>query len=611
MAYYLIAQTESKQHLGDAYQLFVYQNLASAPGSVVTLELLSDFVLRRGNAGTKNKNQKILFTEIKFKIKDYSLWLSLLMKDSNDIDFKGILKKNGSDFFTGFLTTFLNKYDFSKTNVQLDLSLYDGLKLLENYKDFNQTWATQLSSMGTIFYNILNTLFPMDLITYTNMYPSGLSSPVPIEEYGFKVSDLLSKQKGLNYYDLLQKILSPNFTLFQNNNKWVLRQNIFMTSSILKCTTTSSGSTVTSVNPTNTLIFSDLNQKPLKIFCEKYGEVKLSSAVYKKPIFYNEAGWVNGDFLEGENGWTVEQGTVIFCPGALKIMSYGDYGRVSQTPPYIYNWGDSITFNLKSLSSVYYKTTDGYGENWGRFASVKFFNDYTSQTFWMLADGTWQEEPPSGPLYCATALLLPNHRSNADRIAGYGKVLLDLTIDSVIPGSSGYGNITVYLHGGCTPIQSPLYPYDIPAQHISCFLKLKEIVSNADTPAKTISYSVFNENNKVLDLELEFHDDDPYNDLAFYEIGTGKKTIKWAPGDMPLLELLSTKLVKFNYQGMFGLDINVDPAKTITIEDLISYESKNYLIMYEETELIGKKQRIFAIEHNEGAGAITTKRYYI
>ena len=145
MAWELIAQTGTKTQLKDTWQFKLYQDLGSPPGSVETLILQDDFKLRRGNPSARNKFQRILNTTIDFDIWDQDQFLIDTLRSAPEYEFKGVILKNSSTFYAGYVTLMLSKLLYKRADTEISLKLYDGLNRLKDFEDLTDVGTGLIS----------------------------------------------------------------------------------------------------------------------------------------------------------------------------------------------------------------------------------------------------------------------------------------------------------------------------------------------------------------------------------------------------------------------------------------------------------------------------------
>lgn len=639
MAFQLIAQTDTKQHLNDSWKVEFYQDTETEIESIETIELVSDIKLIRGNGSAKNKFGYITHTKLDFIINDVNAFMENKLKNSPDYLFKAIVKKNNNVFFVGYVFSDLVKRPLREVDNKLNLTVYDGLNRIESFKDV-QNLPGGVIRMTELVRSILNKLnFELSIYFYQNIYPLPIEiSPVsPAYQTGVMVKDYLNEDGDTTYMEILQRLTKQmDYNVYQAEGFWQVRQNMSVTPSgaVKELVNYSTGGVTRSTNsPSVSVLRGDLEYDtnkfttfPVNKIDFKVTDIK-TRVIPTKEIISEMFGLKNPQFKEGGYGWTVETGNVLFRNGFCKIEPGG---IVSQLSTETVEAGNKIIIIVKTTIVRYISNFDDY------LPARDGVNAAYSPMFKICYVGDGSESTYSYNPYTNVWMYDPNENNNefiySEEFRGYRYMNSDGTtfthypdyvgktqekhLELIIPaeqGASSFGwpaKIKIKLYGGAALTYN--LPQEITAQHREVFLK-REIIGREEvaTPRAFIASSKQTDSDQYdkIDVEIPFHDFDPFIQKHFWNMDTGVRSIYWGPNDKSLLKYIGEETIKFNAECKEAYDLRFLSGKAITFNNLISSDldgegTKYFLPVYEETLLIDDKKRFIVLQHQRKSTAV-------
>lgn len=639
MAFHLIAQSAVKQHLYDSYQLLIYQDLSSQPGSVQTLDLVSDFKLVRGNASAKDKVNYFLNTKIDFTIKDTGRFLSKKLLDYPETDFKAIIKKNTVNWFVGYITAFLRKYDFTDTDSYANFSIYDGLNRLKEIKTLSSlpTGLIKLSELVRTIFNELR--FDLNIHSYINAFAGSevATSGRTLWLSYIKVSDIIATMgENISYYDILEFIAKLfDYSIYQENFVWVMRSNVYIyhpsnpsvdgiKREVINYST--GESTVSRVSLTQAIAKSELKFEPQKIQFGKIDRVAYSAKSFnptEAPYVVDRLaliGWENPFFKQGNEGWTVDSGSPVFLSSSVIIPTGGQISQVSG------EFEDGAEFVVKIQSTCIRMILDNgdritvWSDN--PLFRIIFEGNDSNNYYLNNTSFAWDGSPTNNNIFGLEMWgVFPGPAF--DFLEEYNKNTYTFERELETPSGADGGKVKIVLFGGANASGNN-YPLEISAIHNYAIVERKIIdVATIVAPKELVIASQVSEPKEEKNIAVPFHDFNPYSGVSLWNLEvdefaeeTFHRSDNWSPdGDM-LLETISKKIVKFHRNNR-GYDLKFLPGKSISFLNLfqadLESESVNsyFLPIYEESLLLEDEKRFVIIEHEESSETVNTQTEFI
>lgn len=639
MSWYKIAETDSLVQLHDTYKFELYQELPSAPGSIEILNLQNDFKLRRGNPSSRNKFQRILNTTIDFKIYDMSQWLINTLRQAPEREFKGVIKKNSEIFYAGYVTLLLDKLYYKRSNIEVGIKLYDGLNRLKEFTDITQI-GTGLISLREIVLGIFNTLkLNLDIIAFQNIYTGSDENNPDARALWltyFKMEDFINTLgKTASYYKLLTTLADMfDWNVFQENGKWVLRQNASIKhiantiiDGIWKETVEYDTGNYDSykVDLDKVIADTDLQVDPIMFEYQKLDSVEISVESYlPEEIPQSDEAtvepWINPYFREGNRGWTTDSGTPEFRDDAVYLnpteqvsqkymgLLAGEKIRIRFSVTCIRMVLDPSDVLLRPydnplLKIIYIGNTNTYylGYSGGEYL---VWNTVDNQLkIWGM--------PMAGMPTAGTYKKIYNRQT--------------LELDEEITLPSDDGDLLVELKGGGTASGNN-YVYEQGAIHNFCIVEKVKDTNSLPTsvPDRLILRSYITDPTEKQMISLPFADYNPFNGATIWYM---EKTLSptavnyyraydWSPDNGTLIKNIAERIIKQN-RSRRGFDINLLPGKSLRFIELVEAKfegeasNKYFLPVYEESMLIADHKRFVLLEHNYDSPSITTKHEFI
>ncbi len=642
MQWKLIAQTKAYKDLNDEYQLFFYEYVDDAVTFTQRIiDLTKDrFNLKRGSSSVKDKFTRILNTQIDFSIYDLNRWLQNELAGKPESSFKGILKKNGNNFFIGHITQYLSPYDFTKPNTILKLKLYDGLTRLKDMRDYS-SFSADTDHLSSILFNLLNYLpFELNLYIYTNLYRNAQN---PAYHIGIKINDYLAIKPSASYYDILDMILTQfQFRLFQEGGYWHIQQVLSMVSTdppiygVIREYITAAGSqSATRISVKQSFAVSELKWAPQEFDVDPISEIDLTVRCYgPKDIPFQRAQkeflqWYN-PFLTNDYGWTVDAGTVRWADGALQIDPGGQVSQVSGQLSA--NEIIILSFSVLCVRMVLANADrlDHTLQNQNPLFEVQYLGD-NGTTYYLRRDNlTWDTEATVWNKFGIDIFGFDvwNYDTNGFIYSEeYSSPSLKKDYELPTPLATS-GKIKVLLYGGAAPTQNTTtYPYQITAQHNYFNVQRKKINNNPNSvvPNNFNVYSHVDNPVNIKSIDIPFHDKDPYVNPHLWEWIDDPYDLpnrfvscngNWSPAGKPLLQYMAEELVQFNVECNKGIDVTFLRGKTISFTNLFQGDiystgtDRFYLPCYEESDLIADTRRFLCLLHEKKSYSLTTRYKY-
>jgi len=624
-AWHQVASTNSVQHSQSAWQIYIYQWRNTTP-TPVTVKLASDISLKRGSANHTNKVIHISVTQASFLVKDTAGTLFGLMAEASDSDFKAVIKKDGSTWFTGNLVLLTTSKDFTFTNQIISFRMYDGLQRLSRFKDVSALTMGRVK-VKDLLLEILNALnFEINIKIYQNMYKGATENggAYPNESNYVYTEDYVAVNSSASYYDILLMMCKQfGWEIFQDEGVWIVRQIVSMkyvvsapTDNIIEVTVTYSTGAVskTTLNKNLSLTSADIQFQKNSFKYARYNEARISTACFEPKSLANRygrriyLGWVNPFFQQGSSGWTVNIGTANFGNGTLQIEPTGEVVQTSGA----LSASDEVTISfsvtcvrmvLNALQMLDHTTAH---EN--PLLRITYVEEDTTVHYLHRELLTWGTSETNYSKFGVGVF-------GVDVNGLFGEVYCTPTlkqeISVAVPAAAGV--IKIYLYGGGTASGNN-YPNETSAQHNYCVVEKKFTdVATVETPEKLLAAASFATNTndaKILDMDMPFHDLDAFINVhhwySEWDVGTGYEYIKmkkWATqlGDYPIIEALVMMTLQF-HQKNHGLDLLLLPGTTMQYNRVVSGNidgagSRYYLPVYEESKLIADDRRFILLEH--------------
>jgi len=611
----------------DNYQIKLYYDTTDSY-TVKSIVTLGDYRLR---SGTESRDKFAIFyvSFMDFTVMDEDNWLYKLIKGKSQWDFRGVIEKNGTPIFNGYILNQRQKYDVSADVPQLPLRMIDGLERLKEFTDFSS--LTGISRLSEVFYLIFGSLeFSQDITVYMSIYQDADSPPYSA---GFKIEDYLNLKPDLNYYTLLQELSKQlNLSYIQEDNVWIVRQDISMRpgstpNGVLKTVITSGVAGAASrVNVELEFDLDDLLAKPsvfnmkgvdaCEISCPVIGADHAASLDHHSA----EIGWQNGDFRNGSNGWTVDSGTASFLRDCLQVQPGG---QVSQESDEIAS-GETVRIEL-SVSCIRLSTqlSESLITEDVNPLFVVVFNGNDGNTYY-LHNGSLTWTTSYSSLNTVFGMTMPGVKNAAGSayIEEYNKKTYEFSQDIVVPATAG--TLEIRLLGGGT-VSGNNYPLEVSAQHNYCRAGLKYVEDLPDVPSEFLVTADSGSLRNVKSLSVLFHDKDPFSAAHWYGWDDDPFVLDWyeaktwSPDGKTIMEYVATEIVKFNSTALQGIDVrfkgNVSPKfSNLLKSNLLGTGNNYYLPVFIESFLVSGSgyrgtSRVIAIKHERSGTPTVTKEY--
>lgn len=612
----LYAETNTYQELGANYQVKIYHWTTNSY-TTKTLELMSDLELTRGSGSASDKFKRILTTKIKFILRDEGTSLYDKLKSDKSTNFKCEILKNGSSFFSGYINLLTQKIDPNRTHHDIEIRTYDGIKELKNYSSVGAITSGEIT-LGKLVYEIFDFLgFDYDVVVYQNMYPDSATTPIkPLGAVSMEYEQFAALKDDMSYYDALEELAKIfDWTIFQNNGNWVIRQNysIVSGSNVIKNTITTGGSISVAAVSLEKSIANDVLQigpKIIKVNSIKKIILSASAFVDTNKNKYKEIGLNDPYFLKGDNTHWTDTGTVEYHKGYIRLVNLSTNDFLSGN-----NKVEQITDSIAQskplkLEIDYYTAWDGvhsgFIDPYGGelfICEVMVEPDSGGSNQYLQEDGTWSTyswwHEIDFPWYNSGVVASKTDTFELEfSLPVPGKV--KITLFASFPNDDAIKFFETCEYHRCILLE------DISDDNQSA-------TGNEPNGHKLVSY--IDENVEEKEEEILMHDANPEIKYSFHNDKDGTNTTNWLPDNQKLIEYTSKNMLKFNSQIMEKLDIAFLPSQNVDFESLLTADldgdgSTYFLIMYEKTKLLSELQEITAIEHKDFGDDITTELKY-
>jgi hypothetical protein len=621
--WHLLAQTESKQNMGSAWQAKIYEYTTDNVTSS-TVSLMTGFNIRRGNASAKDKTPRITPTEISFAIKDESGYLFNRMADKSDELFRCVITKDSGDFFIGFLLLMTPRREFNVTKSVIKLKAYEGFGRLKDHYNYSG-FPDGLQPKTEILRTILNTFdFDLDIKIYQDVNQAAAN----ITREQLRIQDYLAVAPGASYYDVLIMILQQsNYELYQYEGYWICRQ--IMTFKVASLPWVLGGmhqylidysdgsQTLSYVGKNVELTLADLSTAPQAFRAKSYTKVKVKQRCFnpqtlpKRHNNLTDVSWVNGYFKQGNAGWTTSAGSPEFCDGCVKMapgdIIYQDSGVINANEELIIEV-HSVGLRMVLVNEIFPGQDDRVDE---LIVQIQYRATGGTIYYYDKFNNRWT----IGNIYLS--MFMGGITQNGEYITEYTLNTLKESIE--IPAPPEEGVIRILLRGGTAPVYN--YPLEF-VQHNYATVKYKQTNEHdIDVPANLIcSAEVTSSIDRVLELDVPFADLDPFNVNIWYYNGPEdpyyERCYLWTDGtyDYGLIEFIARRTLAL-HQDSQGVDIKLLPG-TICGYDNLVYGNvdgngiRHYIPVYEEGELINDIRRFVLLEHEHASISPTVRKYY-
>lgn len=648
MAWEKIAETNSHTELHDTWKFELYQDVDSEPASINTIILNTDFKLRRGNPSAKNKFQRILNTVVDFQVLDMDKYLIDVLRSGTEYEFKGVILKNGSTYFAGYITLMLDKLLYKRENLDVGIKVYDGLNRLKEFTDLTQI-GTDRISLKEIVRTIFNALnLNLDINAYQNIFTGSDESDPDARALWltyFKMEDFINTLgKTASYYELLTTLADMfDWNVFQENGVWVLRQNASVKhvtntaiDGIWKETVVYSNGNYdsTKVDLDSAIDNDDLRADPISFEFNKLDKVELTMQTHssgQKEKMQNEVdhyGWTNPFFLLGNQGWTTNNGSPDYREDSVYMDSGDEIQQESSSIPY--GWEVNIKLSAAAVRMIL-DASDELTAVQNKFFRIKLRDPLNIYGPYYLRSDTFQWTAT----FDDTSIFgkaMPGIIIESDYVEEYQTAEFELDIDIRVnpPQIIPYYLLSVICYGGGSASGNN-YPFEQGSIINFAILTRKNLQWGvpADEPAESVPnefrlISYVSDAKEFKRISLPFADYNPYNGATIWYL---EKTItpaetdylrayNWSPDSKMLIEHITERIIKQN-RSRRGFDINLLPGKTLRFVNLIEadFESEGsesyFLPVYEESLLIRDHKRFVLLEHNFDSPSITTKHEFI
>lgn len=656
MAFVKFAENTTRAaNTGDMETLWkVELYLDGTPPSLKTVHRHGGIKLVRGNASPKNKwESTIVPTYLEMSFVDEDAFIQNVVEANPDYKLMAIVYKDSSVFFKGFITSKRTKRKFKEELNIYSIKVYDGFNRLKDFNDFSALSSGE-QPISTLLYEILSELpFESYIRIIMGAYPKTTVTPVrPADFIGFDVSDWLTlKDETATYYDLLIDILTATgMQIFSHANIFFIRQIALLEDATVyvQLINSSGVSSYSTANYTVTRTLDNLAKDPLKYSVEGIDEVTLITAIDEDANerllqktnsqisweYMNRKGiltWKNPFFKSGITGWyytgshEVKKNSVVIDPYGLVWQVSGEIESSIEVEVIIsttvVRWmqsgGDAGDVPLYRIKAQY----------------AGLDSDPPSQIYWLDNYDTtlsWSTSQKERKIYLTPEIPeYPGVLVKGFIAKYYRKTVVDRwTFSMPVFTPSNKGKIVIELLGGLAPVHNK--PQEITAQHNYCVVKLKDSEDKInDTFPDNLQFSckISDAKNK-LEVAIPFCDEDPYLPVCFRDMNSGfnwidgnyyqYKTQLWSPGDKPLLQLLSEKIIEFDSGSIDAYDVifNNLPTSWTDFYDLVkaNFDGNGetvFLPVYEERLLESHTSRMILIEHKRKTPTKTSDFEYV
>ena len=614
--------TNTYEHSNDSYYIKLFKDTTATLSTTYNIKIISNPILKRGNANTKERKAGIMATEILFSIKDNGRTISELLANGEDGEFKATVYKNGSIFFVGNLLLLTTKRETTLNNPVINLKIYDGLSRLKQFTDFS-SFSTDLLRVTKILCSILNTLdFEMDIHIYQNVYKGNETASetiLPVATNYARLTDYIFDKSNPSYFTVVEKMYNQFFwQIFQEDGVWIVRQVPSFSSSVRKTridykNCSSSGGTAVTV--THPLSSDDLLKKALSFDSKKITRVIAVSPCYSAltlpRLFEKTLAWLNGDFKHGATGWNAGSSSPTYNNGWVEISGADSIYQESGT----LTASQNIEINIKGVSvRVVQDATEVFND---AIVRIMYIDPATPTTYFLDEDGTWTTTPTHG--YWHTTWL-NGVILNGVYLDEYSHGTLDVNINVAVPSVAGYLRIE---------LRGPQYASHGFPREVTLFNNCDVIIALDGDTAETIPSSLLvtaaisSDVEREMNIEIPFVDMDPYNTSLWYSkwntttlILEYFKVYEWETPitTMQMCEYIAKALLLL-HQNNHSIDAKLLPGNSASFNNLIYGDLdgegvKYYLPVFEESDLIADVRRFVILEHTASSDTVVTTNQY-
>ncbi len=623
MVWALAAQSSSIPGVNASWQVLIYLWAASVNFyEVLHIEVMTDPVIRRGNASAKTK----IGSYLKATTCECGILcpteLTTRFEQRPDNEIKIVLKRNGTDYFAGYLNNEARKFDYTKASQSITLSAYCGLALLKDVTDLTQI-PTDITALNALLYLLLDRIgLSINVYLYLFTLPQPGISPRG-SHTGVNPQNFIDS--GIeNYYDFLTAVCKIfDFDIFQENGAWHVRQLIgHNAGEIYREVITANSVTAQLIeNSPLSLSDNDLQYAPQKFQATNYQKIQVRTKSREE----NTDGKINllsnSDFSIPGRAWQTVTGNPTYGDKCL-LLNPADI-VIQQT-----EWLDQMQQNGASAPTPFQLEVSSNCVRYVIDASDKIIYEYNNPmfaiTFYVSNSVRYYYDHYTGGwvLYATEADIpgaygrwgIPIDQYVGDPEMRYYSGSTVRTIELQTPDIPG-GRIQVVLFGGAALTRSISdYPYQIPAKHnlFKVLINRSTMANNVKTKAQLVEATV-SAKGETFSTEIILHDN--INDLPYciYQFGDEQNPpmewVKcepiWWPAYKPLIYMIAQEMLRFNSSMHYAIDAKTMSSFTCDFNSLLYDGSVYYIQVYSEVRLLRNERRLLLYPHNRSTADVT------